>query len=563
MKKLTKLIAFALSLTFVLSALSGCRGKETPKTTEPSKKGDEKKEGPSWSWNTSPVTLDWFIDQNWFSAKWDAEKTLVFKTITEKTGVKVNFIIPPGDAKEKINTMIASNQLPDMMTMTTGTPHIKDLEQSGKVYPLSELIEKHAPTFKAIVPDSMVKWFTAADGKWYEFPNFFDAPEKVVGENAQGGNAGMVVRKDLMEQLGIKMQDLETQSGLIAALKKVKESKLEYKGKSVIPLLLPEECDARDGFFLYDTLITGFFGIPLEDKDGNLADPRKHPKFLEGLKFLNECYREGLISKENFTMQTQQYNEKLTSGSAFLAMGNLSSFKNPMKDLYNADNKAIYTPAGPLKAKDGAKPTLIASGGNGWTVTMVSKDSKNADRAIRLMEYMYSDEGSLLGHWGVEGKTYKKRTDGYFEHTDSYNKEKSENKDKAAADYGLENLYWVHNWQLIVSKMPRGTEGAAKLDDDLWHYYPKYAYDGRAMSQLDPDAKTPAAIKNAEIKSYLIKQYPRILMAKSETECVSAYEEMIKKIYDMGQEEVNKARNEAFQSNKKNLGIKYMGPWHK
>lgn len=519
--------------------------------------------GPSWSWDTSPVELDWFIDQSWFTSKWDAENTLVYKTITEKTGVTVNWSVPPGDANEKLNVMMASGDLPDMMTISLGMPQIKLLQQYGNLYPLMELVDQYAPTFKENIPESMVNWFTEDDGNWYGFPNFFDAPEKAVGATKIAQNAGMIARKDMMAQLGITAQDLTTQDGVLAALKKVKDAKLSYGDANVVPLLLPEAGDIRDGFFLYDVVLPGFFGIPLEDENGVLVDVRKDPKYLEALKFINACYREGFIAKDNFTFQKEQHSARLTNGTVFLAIGNLGDFKNPMKELYTADSNAEYIPVGPIRARDNSNPTLIGSGANGWTVTMVTKNSKKADRAIRFMEYMYSDEGNLLGHWGVEGVTCERTADGYFKHTEQYLKEKTENGDKAAADYGLENLYWVHNWQQIVGKMPRATEGAALVEQNMWDYYSDdMIYDGRAFSAMTLEANTPVAIQQSEIKSYLIKTLPRIILAASEGECETAYNEMMTKIYGMGQEEVTKALNEKFQANKSKLGIKFMGPWH-
>ena len=135
MRKLIKIMSLMLCLIMTMSIFSGFSR-------------TEKKNVPSWSLDKSPVTLNWFIDQNWFSANWDSEKTLVYKTITEKTGVKVNFIVPPGDASEKLNTMIASGEtLPDMMTLSIGMPQVKLLERNKMVYPLMELVDKYAPTF--------------------------------------------------------------------------------------------------------------------------------------------------------------------------------------------------------------------------------------------------------------------------------------------------------------------------------------------------------------------------------------------------------------------------------
>ena len=58
------------------------------------------------------ITLDWYINYSWYVTCWG--ENLVSKTITDETGVNVNFITPVGNEEEKLNAMIASNSLPDM-----------------------------------------------------------------------------------------------------------------------------------------------------------------------------------------------------------------------------------------------------------------------------------------------------------------------------------------------------------------------------------------------------------------------------------------------------------------
>ena len=41
--------------------------------------------------------------------------------------------------------------------------------------------------------------------------------------------------------------------------------------------------------------------------------------------------------------------------------------------------------------------------GGGWKAIMISKNCKNPDRAIRLLEFMVSQEGSRVLYWGIEG----------------------------------------------------------------------------------------------------------------------------------------------------------------
>ena len=571
MKGFKKVFSFIVVVLMLVSLFASCKSKtdepkekdvtqEKPITEKVEISLVEEKEGPSWTWDTAPIEVDWFIDQNWFNVIWDEKNTLVHKTITEMTGVKINFIVPSGDAQQRLNTMIAAGDYPDIITVTGSLPQVNRLVESGKVYPLMELADQYAPSFKDILPDSMVNWYTQTDGNWYGIPNFFDAPEYAYEGQELTSHAGFVAREDIMQKLGINPEEFNTQEGTLNALRKVRDADFGNNGQKIIPLLLPAQGGLEGDMFLYESLLPGFFAIPVEDQQGNLINIRKDPKYLEGLKFLNTCYREGLLSIENFTMQKQQINEKMVTGNGFAYLGALGDAKGFVQELYNDDNSKILKPYGPIRANDNATPTLFASGGNGWTLTMITKNAKHPDRIIRLFELMYSEEGSLLGHWGVEGVTYQVREDGKFEYTPEYKALREENSEKAKVDYGLESLYWVHNWQQIVGKMPKGTEGAALLDDILWNYYPEWSYDGRALSNVQPEAESDVAIKKIEIDGYILEQMPKIILAASEEECIANYNKMINQLDILGQQEVLDAMNVKFKENKAKLNIKYMWP---
>ena len=572
MKGLKRVFSLILTVILITSMLVSCKGKtvekvekvvdetQTVETIEVTPTVAAVKEGPSWTWDTEPIEIDWFIDQNWFNIIWDEKNTLIHKKITEMTGIKINFIVPSGDAQQRLNTMIAADDYPDIVTITASLPQVNRLVESNKVLPLMELIEEYAPTFKEVLPESMVNWYTQPDGKWYGIPNYFDAPEYAYEGQELTSHAGFVAREDIMQELGINPEEFNTQEGTLNALRKVRDAGLENAGQPVIPLLIPSLGGLEGDMFLYESLLPGFFGIPIEDKEGNLLDIKKDPKYLEELKFLNTCYREGLLSIENFTMQKQQIEEKMVNGNAFSFLGPLGDAKPLVQNLYNADNSRILKPYGPIRANDNATPTLMASGGNGWTVTMITKNAENPERIIRLFELMYSEEGSLLGHWGIEGETYQVLENGQFEYTPEYKALREENSEKATADYGLESLYWVHNWQQVVSKMPRGTEGAALLDDNLWHYYPEWSYDGRAFSNIEPDAESDAAIIKIQINGYILEQLPKIILAETEEGCIANYNEMITQLDALGQKDVLAVMNEKFNANKDKLKIEFMWP---
>lgn len=173
---------------------------------------------------TKSIKLNWYIQSSWYNKKWDSETTLFDKTVTEKTGVDINLIIPARDSDEKLIAMAASGDLPDIITIDNWNDVREQMLKAGYFQPLNKLAERYDPELLKIIPESMKKWYTQEDGNWYGIANSFTAAEWI-SKNSKIDNAnGIVARKDIMEKLGIKAEDFNTQEGTIKVLKKVKTS---------------------------------------------------------------------------------------------------------------------------------------------------------------------------------------------------------------------------------------------------------------------------------------------------------------------------------------------------
>ena len=96
--------------------------------------------------------------------------------ITEKTGVTISADIPAEDADTKLNLLIASGQLPDIIT-TTNSTLIKDMIDADLVWPLQEFFETYLPDSHIIndsnasFPEDIKEQLILRDGDWYSFPS--------------------------------------------------------------------------------------------------------------------------------------------------------------------------------------------------------------------------------------------------------------------------------------------------------------------------------------------------------------------------------------------------------
>ena len=239
MKKIAKKI---LGLTLaVLSAgllLPSC----TPKSSEDEDvtlMGTE--ETPGWKLNAEkPVKFDWYINFSWFARHWGDSK--VSKYITQKTGVDINFIVPAGNEAEKLNTMIAGNALPDILTIGWYEGQVPMLIDSDLVYALDELSDQYDPYFMQVVNQDKMNWYRQEDGHVYGYPNASYTPSDYKKyEGKLTSNETFLVRKDLYELLG--SPDMTTPEGFLNALRLAKAKFPKVNGQPLIPFGTSEFSD--------------------------------------------------------------------------------------------------------------------------------------------------------------------------------------------------------------------------------------------------------------------------------------------------------------------------------
>ena len=552
MKKLIALAAIALLVIPVLAVTAG--GAKEVDEAAIVREGT----GPSWTWDTEPVTLGMYMHEGWYTKRWNPDVNLRDAKILEETGVNLDISVPTGDAQERLNTMIAGQTLPDIVVLGWWFDQVRQLQEAGRLYPLNELIDEYAPDFWDIIPQSMVDWYTAPDGNWYQFPNFFWAEEHLEQYAEYGvgfqSNAGMYARQDIMDELGITPEDFTTQDGMVEALRKVRG--YTYDDYPVQPVYFGP---GAVGEFL-GWIGTSFFAVPREDENGDLIDMRVHPKYLELVQFQNRLYREGFMSDENFVDTRQQITERKARGEVFLFIGNTADYTSSIRDLVMADPDAQYVPVGPVRARDGARPQLVSSGLAGWQVNIIPRTTQRPDRAIRFLHYLYSEAGQNLTNFGIEGVTYEV-VNGQIQWTDYYLEQQAVDPQGASQRYGDGGgMWWAHNPVYGRAIEPEPATLHAQLHADIWEASGPYVLNDLAWNNIDPDGGTEEAAIAAEVSTYWEAQLPQMVMASSAAEVEAIWNDSVAHIRRLGIEQVWEVQNEKFWANKERLGLQYAWP---
>ncbi|GIO41257.1 MULTISPECIES: extracellular solute-binding protein [Paenibacillus] len=500
---------------------------------------------PGWKSDTSPITFEWYLNFAWFPNKWGVDPTSQY--VTKKTGVNIDFIVPAGNENEKLNTLIASGKLPDFITLGWYEDGVKKMIEGGLVEPLNKLAEEYDPYFFKVADPDKLGWYTQADGNVYGYPNSSSSPKdyEKYGDTYVS-NQTFVVRKDIYEAIG--SPDMRTPEGFVGALKKAKEMFPEIDGQPIIPLGLHEFTqtgnDSLEGY------IQNFLAIPRE-KDGKLYNRETDPEYVRWLKTLRDANEQGLLAKDIFIDKRAQMEEKIVQGRYFAMLYQRTDFAAQLGTLYQQDPNKIYIAVdGPANTNLDA-PTLNGPAISGWTVTLISKDVKDKERAIKFLSYLMSEEGQKDLYLGEKGVSYD-TIDG----KDQFKPEVFDlmNTDRSAFDkqYGSSFTFWMmQDTNITYQWTPQSVEPYKQLED--WTR-------GKTVSiseynEIDPLANSDEGIILSKIKDLRGKTLPKLLMASSEAEFDKIWADYIKKQEDLGLAKVEAFQQTKYEENKTKLGM--------
>lgn len=569
--KARKQLALLLVFVMILTLLGGCSKKdETAKTDTGARTGssvstDQKEENsasaedagetgthlatPSWKTDTSPITLEWFIGYDWASFTFDPENNAFDKWLQEETGITISYSY--GD-QEKLNMLIATDSLPDIVTYNMVSPERISMENGGMLLPLDDLRDQYAPDFR-VVP-AMMDWYRNKDGHWYAYSSYFYDVEDTEARGGYLSSHNMLfARRDIMEQLGIQPEDLHTKDGLVDALKKVKDAHIVYNGVEVEPI---HAAGGSTTLFLAEQ-----FGLNREDADGQLLNTVRQPEYLEALLFQNRLWREGLLSDEEFTQDNTLRKQKVTSGGYFAGL--VQAEMEGMEQLYHSDNNALMMSVGLIQGDSGKEPIISPSATGGWTGTMITKNCKNPERAAQLFAFMSQPDVAISYYLGGVGSYEMVDGKAYITEEAAAERDKDPDAFNARTRSGVQE-YLLDYVDVIL----------ASPEDDLDEYWQNqfngrrtyqdgHYYDDKIFSDVAPEGGTDLAAISAQIDEYWGQQVAQIIMAPTAEQAESLYEEGIAQMDEMGMKDLDAYRNERFQENKKRMGVEFAWPRNK
>lgn len=317
--------------------------------------------------------------------------------VEEIFNVDLHFIEEPDvDAQQKFQLLIAGNELPDLMYYTNYYPAGGEaLIDEGVALDLTPYLDQ-LPNFKARLeadPNVARDVFTDS-GKIYEF--------FTIQNYVQPAYCGILIRGDWLEKVG--MEEPATVQELHDVLVAFKE---QCTGGAA-PMQL-----YQDGFGVEGSLI-GMFGVMGGQAQYNwwtLEDGEvKFSPYLDGFKkyvqTMSDWYKEGLIDP-NYTSNTEMWgnNELIaTTGvmnAVFTQSGSYYANAGYIEDGGYFICANMITEDGSPRRVGQYRPSATLKQG-----VLVNPESEHLEEILKMMDYFYSDEGSVLATYGVEGETW-------------------------------------------------------------------------------------------------------------------------------------------------------------
>lgn len=325
------------------------------------------------------VTLKLYMFGDADTAECEAVSAALSEITNEKLNCDVELTrIGFGSYQQQVNLVLSSGEQIDVFApfgMSLGT-----LANSGQIYPMTELLPEYAAETFAAIPE--IDWSCGMIGDdYYMMPANKD----------KAMDLGFMMRKDILDELGMTVDDIKSFDDLHDLLVKVKEAHPDMY--PVVP-----DFAAMMGYMEVDNLgdNLGVIMTAFENDSLTVENLYASDYYMELCTMMYNWAQEGLIMPDA-SSNTESGNNLIKSGRAF---GRFSHMKIGFEsENTNSIGTEIvcwrYTE--PISVTSKLTP--------GW---VIGENSVDHARAVALLNLMYTDpEVSNLVINGIEGVHYE------------------------------------------------------------------------------------------------------------------------------------------------------------
>ncbi|MDY5015588.1 MAG: hypothetical protein SO063_05925 [Eubacteriales bacterium] len=413
-----KTLAVLLTLALVISLLAACSGSSGSSTTAATTAAAttaaattaagttaEATTAPAASADTLTISC---MFSNHDSQPYTEETWLLPKAAAEKFNITMEMnAIPSASFEEKRNTTLASGDIPDLIVGIA-----KDVAdqygQLGMFMNFMNYTDSMPNMLSAMEKYDLIKVYMPSDTELYAQP----AQITTSGSVSTSAYFIPMIRMDVLKELNLSTPNTYDEFyDVLAAIKAAYPESYPWVNRQSFDMILSVFAPGL-GLDCFPSGICGTNHAVWNKESETFTSVFDEDNFRFFVEFLNKLYNDGLLDPTYASDDTSTWESKIVSGAGFFAV---DYFARPdmMSSIATAGGDSDYSlEAMLIPTVEGGTQSVFARLGIGsWIVA----DAKTEDPA-RLCEFIdwwrYTEEGSLLTTYGVEGETYTKNADG-------------------------------------------------------------------------------------------------------------------------------------------------------
>ena len=341
----------------------------------------------SASTNTSaeePLQLV-FFNMDGISDSWTDP---VAQKITEKTGIALKTLYPSRGSSEAIDLMLTDGEYPDLIF---AKGDVNKLVDANALVDMEPLIEEYGPNIKTLYGTDYKRLRYSAE-KPYIYQLCSNTVNKEIYTTSGSAQLQWAVLKENDYQIPYTLADYEAQ------IKAYLAAHPETDGKPTIGISL---CCTDWRWYITLSNPSASIAEAAPDNGQWLIDGENVTYLHAGPNW------EGVLDPEFATQTFDDYKQKIVSGRVLGLLDADWNFAEAQKEIIRT-GKTEHSYAGlPVMLHEGdVCPSLYNWGlSPGWGVGITTA-CQHPERAVKFLDWLCSEEGQVLIHWGIENENY-------------------------------------------------------------------------------------------------------------------------------------------------------------
>ena len=328
----------------------------------------------------------------------------IYKAAEEATGIHVDYQgMSTSASNEQFNVMVASGSYPDLIGWGLNFANGDDAEvDEDVILDLTEDIAQYAPNYYNLLStdDELLKTAVSSSGYITAF----------YGLTTEDGLAkeGLAIRTDELQKLGLeKPYTIDDYENVLAAFK---DDGLKQPMMMLAPGAIQDNW--LSGAFDVAAFCNSFpmSVVPTYVQDGEIKFGPIEDGFKDYITLMHEWYEKGYIEadfiSDNSNWNSPDYANAITNGEAgifYCDWGNLNGYiENSEVEGFSLE--ATYDMHATEDSINHFGTFITKSASNGFRITT---NCENVELACQWGDWWYSEEGSLLANYGVEGEGFE------------------------------------------------------------------------------------------------------------------------------------------------------------